>query len=222
VPPTYNSWVLAEDMLLFHTRALQQQLEQAYIGMGLAAAAGRGFALPQASPCTACTACTLHITVLPTAASLLTPCASCCLLPKLNDLSPCCPCLPAHHPQFSCFCQNGESALPRCRRLDAKDLKFPVACPEGEVLAPLEQFTAEPAQRGTPLDVQPASFAQAALKDKVGWGRQGGVAGRAVELCGACGCHFKACDEDACMVAGCGRFSWPACLSACWHSFQPI
>ena len=49
MPPTFNAWVLAEDMLLFHTRALQQQLEQSYIGMGLAAATGRGFALPQAS-----------------------------------------------------------------------------------------------------------------------------------------------------------------------------
>lgn len=70
VPPTYNSWVLAEDMLLFHTRALQQQLEQAYIGMGLATAAGRGFALPQASPCSACATCTLHITASLTAALL--------------------------------------------------------------------------------------------------------------------------------------------------------
>ena len=33
------------------------------------------------------------------------------------------------------------------------------------MLAPLEQFSAEPSQRGTPLDMQPASFAQAALKE---------------------------------------------------------
>ncbi|PRW34035.1 kinetoplast DNA-associated [Chlorella sorokiniana] len=34
-------------MLLFHQRALQQQLEQVYVGMALAAAAGRAFILPQ-------------------------------------------------------------------------------------------------------------------------------------------------------------------------------
>lgn len=34
-------------MLLFHLRALQQQLEQAYVGMAVAAAAGRAFILPQ-------------------------------------------------------------------------------------------------------------------------------------------------------------------------------
>ena len=88
--------------------------------------------------------------------------------------------LPTPHPQLSCFCQNGESALPRCRRPDAKDLTFPVDCPEAEVLAPLGQFSADPAQRGTPLDVQPASYAQAALKDKVGRAGLGvrGVGGR--------------------------------------------
>lgn len=47
VPPSYNRWVLVEDMLLFHLRALQQQLEQVYVGMGLAAATGRGFILPE-------------------------------------------------------------------------------------------------------------------------------------------------------------------------------
>lgn len=34
-------------MLLFHRRALQQQLEQAYVALGLAAAAGRAFVLPE-------------------------------------------------------------------------------------------------------------------------------------------------------------------------------
>ena len=46
-PPTYNSWVLSEDMLLFHERALQQQLEQVYVALALAAATGRAFILPQ-------------------------------------------------------------------------------------------------------------------------------------------------------------------------------
>lgn len=46
-PPSFNSWVHSEDMLLFHLRALQQQLEQVYVGMALAAAAGRAFVLPQ-------------------------------------------------------------------------------------------------------------------------------------------------------------------------------
>ncbi|PSC76778.1 hypothetical protein C2E20_0844 [Micractinium conductrix] len=48
-PPTYNSWVLSEDMLLFHERALQQQLEQVYVALALAAATGRAFILPQFS-----------------------------------------------------------------------------------------------------------------------------------------------------------------------------
>ncbi|KAL4425403.1 hypothetical protein ABPG75_009419 [Micractinium tetrahymenae] len=102
MPPTFNSWVLSEDMLLFHRRALQQQLEQAYVALGLAAAAGRAFVLPE----------------------------------------------------FSCFCQNSEAPLPRCRRPDSEAVQFPVPCPEGEVLQPLEKF-AEPQGGGMPLRVLP-------------------------------------------------------------------
>lgn len=46
-PTSFNSWVQGEDMLLWHLRALQQQLEQVYVGMALAAATGRAFILPQ-------------------------------------------------------------------------------------------------------------------------------------------------------------------------------
>lgn len=102
MPPTFNSWVLAEDMLLFHRRALQQQLEQAYVALGLAAAAGRAFVLPE----------------------------------------------------FSCFCQNSDAPLPRCRRPDSGEVQFPVPCPEGEVLQPLDKF-AEPGGAGAPLRVLP-------------------------------------------------------------------
>lgn len=48
MPPTFNSWVQTEDMLLFHLRSLQQQLEQTYVAMALAAATGRTFVLPEA------------------------------------------------------------------------------------------------------------------------------------------------------------------------------
>ena len=34
-------------MLLFHQRAMQQQLEQTYVAMALAAASGRGFIMPE-------------------------------------------------------------------------------------------------------------------------------------------------------------------------------
>lgn len=57
MPPTFNSWVLAEDMLLFHRRALQQQLEQTYVALGLAAAAGRAFVLPEVRPVAAAANC---------------------------------------------------------------------------------------------------------------------------------------------------------------------
>lgn len=102
MPPTFNSWVLAEDMLLFHRRALQQQLEQTYVALGLAAAAGRAFVLPE----------------------------------------------------FSCFCQNSETALPRCRRPGGEAVEFPAPCPEGEVLQPLDKF-GEQTGEGMPLRVLP-------------------------------------------------------------------
>jgi hypothetical protein len=96
-------------MLLFHLRALQQQLEQTYVAMGLAAAAGRAFVLPE----------------------------------------------------FTCFCQNSDTPLPRCRRADSAALQFPAPCREGEVLVPPDEFAREPGVRGMPLDVRPASFLQA-------------------------------------------------------------
>lgn len=94
-------------MLLFHRRALQQQLEQTYIAMALAAAAGRAFILPR----------------------------------------------------FQCFCHQGPAPLPRCRAPGRDAAQFPEACAEGDVLAPLPEFAAEPARRGAPLDVLPHSAA---------------------------------------------------------------
>jgi hypothetical protein len=106
MPPTYNSWVQTEDMLLFHLRALQLQLEQLYIGMALAAAAGRAFVLPD----------------------------------------------------LSCFCQNAEAPLARCRRPDSEKLQFPAACRENEVLMPLSEFGASDEARGTAVEVRHADL----------------------------------------------------------------
>lgn len=108
-PPALNDWVLTEDLLLFHRAALQAQLEQAYVGLGLAAATGRAFVLPP----------------------------------------------------LACFChqaEGGAAALLRCRRKGADAAQFPEPCPAADVLAPLPDFAADPATRGTPLAVvEPAA-----------------------------------------------------------------
>lgn len=77
---------------------------------------------------------------------------------------------PAHPPthphplccavQFSCFCHSSTQALPRCRRPDAAATQFPEPCKEGDVLAPLPDFTADPEQRGTSLRLEPHSAAE--------------------------------------------------------------
>ncbi len=48
-PATYNSWNENEDMISFHLDWIHRQLQQAYVGMALAVAAGRAFILPKAS-----------------------------------------------------------------------------------------------------------------------------------------------------------------------------
>ncbi len=156
VPPTFNSWVLTEDMLLFHRRALQQQLEQTYVALGLAAAAGRAFVLPEVGRGGGAGAGVHGVqrtrsTELPLLqGAALSPQAA-FLPPSPTSASAClCPLCP----QFSCFCQNSEAPLPRCRRPDSHKVQFPVPCPEGEVLQPLERF-ADPAGAGAALRVLP-------------------------------------------------------------------
>ncbi|KAL4427446.1 hypothetical protein ABPG77_000735 [Micractinium sp. CCAP 211/92] len=46
-PATYNSWNENEDMISFHLDWIHRQLQQAYVGMALAVAAGRAFILPK-------------------------------------------------------------------------------------------------------------------------------------------------------------------------------
>ncbi|PSC75627.1 Histone H2A [Micractinium conductrix] len=43
----FNEWQENEDMIVLHLRSLQAQLQQAYVGMALAVAAGRAFILPK-------------------------------------------------------------------------------------------------------------------------------------------------------------------------------
>lgn len=121
-PPSFNSWVQSEDMLLWHLRALQQQLEQVYVGMALAAATGRAFILPQVR-CVGCEArgagagaagqgrsclahsscdmppCSLTCYMLVGPGLVSWACAACAnRLPLCSYLPP--PCLPA----LQCFC----------------------------------------------------------------------------------------------------------------------
>ena len=49
-PPGINTWNENEDLISFHLASIHSQLQQAYVGMALAVAAGRAFILPQARP----------------------------------------------------------------------------------------------------------------------------------------------------------------------------
>lgn len=46
-PPSYNEWNENEDMISFYLETIHSQLQQAYVGMALALAAGRAFVLPK-------------------------------------------------------------------------------------------------------------------------------------------------------------------------------
>lgn len=151
MPPTFNSWVLTEDMLLFNARALQHQLEQTYVGMALAAATGRGFILPQASRASRAEL----LGALGMAGALCQrTAANPRQVPARMMSSPLQPCQPSPS-QFECFCHNAPQALPRCRRPGAEATQFPEPCAEGDVLRPLRDFAAgAAAERGTPLVVE--------------------------------------------------------------------
>ena len=90
---------------------------------------------------------------------MLTRPGSLCLAPE-QSLGPTLP-PPGPPPQFSCFCQNSDAPLPRCRRPDSEKLQFPAACREGEVLVLPPDFAAEPGARGMALEVRPPSLMQA-------------------------------------------------------------
>lgn len=46
-PADFNRWNENEDLISFHLGTIHHQLQQAYVGMALAVAAGRGFILPK-------------------------------------------------------------------------------------------------------------------------------------------------------------------------------
>lgn len=141
-------------MLLFHLRTLQRQLEQAYVGMALAAAAGRAFILPQVQ----CPRRLLRATPA-SAMQLPTPCRRRARLTAIRPPA-CPPSPPGSSLQFQCFCQNADQPLPRCRRPDSAKLQFPAACPEGDILMPLPDFASGGEVQGLPLRVEPHALAQ--------------------------------------------------------------
>lgn len=186
-------------MLLFHLRALRQQLEQAYVGMAVAAAAGRAFILPQVrrgwqagqpglragQPRIAGRAAegcgqgsrqggnagiVCHAPLQLASRFLLSPTAW-RTVHRLHQLLALRRSLPPSA-QFQCFCQNADKALPRCRRPGSGELQFPAPCPEGDILMPLSEFGSGGEAQGMPLQVEPDSAARGIESVSCG-GREG-------------------------------------------------
>jgi len=89
----------------------------------------------------------------------------CCNLPNPLPSAP----PPTPTPlQLQCFCQNAAQPLPRCRRPDSTQLPFPEACPEGDVLMPLPDFTSGGEVEGMPLHVEPHAASQSITSVSVG------------------------------------------------------
>lgn len=112
-------------------------------------------------------------------------------------------------PPFACFCHQAAGgaggAPPRCRRPGADAVRFPEPCPTADVLAPLPEFAADPATRGTPLAVVERAAVEAIPAVRLaGW-----PAGWLDSWLAGWLAHVAAW-RLACVAAWCGAGRWQA------------
>ena len=150
-PPSYNEWNENEDMISFYLETIHSQLQQAYVGMALALAAGRAFVLPKVGRprrrergfneegrlcgrvgdgwmdglLGGLWGPSVAFAAV-AAAPLLAP-RSACRTPHLRQPTRHPPThAPPASPQFQCYCEKIWYGVVRCRVVDAQSMPFPV------------------------------------------------------------------------------------------------
>ena len=140
-PAAFNRWQENEDMISLHLATLHAQLQQTYVGMALAAAAGRTFILPKVGagplkrPAQQLLPVPLPLMWLAQDYVAAQPgaCHPCLPLPNPPPFSPiclracrlACPARPPA-PQLRCYCEKTWYGTVRCRIFDAQGYPLPI------------------------------------------------------------------------------------------------